>query len=213
MSKKQKRPIWFKLYLSCKSVFDAVPDEVVGKAIKAGLRYLETGEVEELDSLTSIVFAVLKPHIDEAVADVQRSVYAGMVGAKKRWGKGEEDSPPIAPLSTPIGVHREEEIERELEEEIEERDREKKGDTAATPPRTPYGKFQNVFLSSKEVAELEAAIPEWRDLVNRLSVYMESTGKEYKSHYATLISWHEQDNQRTKEQKSAIVPIPGVPTL
>lgn len=201
-------------------MFDAVPDEVAGRAIKAGFRYFETGEVGAMDSLTGVVFAALKPSIDEAAADFQRSVDTGRVGGKKRWGKEEEGRPPIGPLTTPIGESTEDRREKieDRRKKIEDRgqkkeERGREEDTAAAPPRTPYGKFQNVFLSSKEVTELESAIPEWQDLVNRLSVYMESTGKEYKSHYATLISWHEQDNQRIKEHSSTIAPIPGIPTL
>lgn len=210
MSKRQKRPSWFKLFLHRKSLIDAVPDEVAGKALKAGLRYFDTGEVEDLDTLTRIVFDALKPDIDEAFADFQAASEKNRQNIQKRWAT--QGIP-----SDTTGNHslRDDSkyTEADADVEADADGREEEGDMAAAPPRTPYGKFQNVFLSSKEVAELESAIPEWQDLVNRLSVYMESTGKEYKSHYATLISWHEQDNQRIKEHSSTIAPIPGIPTL
>ena len=35
---KMGRPSWFKLFLHHKSLIDAVPDEVAGRALKAALR-------------------------------------------------------------------------------------------------------------------------------------------------------------------------------
>ena len=77
---KMGRPSWFKLFLHHKSLIDAVPDEVAGRALKAALRYFDTGEVVELDSLAGAVFAALKPHIDEAFEDFRRSVDTGRAG-------------------------------------------------------------------------------------------------------------------------------------
>ena len=68
------RPVWFKLFLHHKSLIDAVPDEVAGKALKAALRYFDTGEAAELDSLAGAVYAALKPDIDKAFEDCRRCV-------------------------------------------------------------------------------------------------------------------------------------------
>lgn len=79
------RPSWFKLFLHHKSLIDAVPDEVAGSALKAALRYFDTGEVVELDSLSRAVFAALKPHIDEAFADFQATSEKNTQNIQKRW--------------------------------------------------------------------------------------------------------------------------------
>ena len=79
------RPSWFKLFLHHKSLIDAVPDEVAGSALKAALRYFDTGEVVELDSLARAVFAALKPHIDEAFADFQATSEKNTQNIQKRW--------------------------------------------------------------------------------------------------------------------------------
>lgn len=79
------RPVWFKLFLHHKSLIDAVPDEVAGRALKAALRYFDTGEVVELDSLAGAVFAALKPHIDEAFEDFQKTSEKNRLNAKVRW--------------------------------------------------------------------------------------------------------------------------------
>lgn len=82
---KMGRPSWFKLFLHHKSLIDAVPDEVAGRALKAALRYFDTGEVVELDSLAGAVFAALKPHIDEAFADFQATSEKNRQNIQKRW--------------------------------------------------------------------------------------------------------------------------------
>ena len=105
MAKKAKRPSWFKMWLQHKTLIDAVPDDVVGKALKATMCYFETGEVPDLDVLTGAVFAVLKPNVDEAIGDFLRSVDSGRSGGNKRWSNGGEniDTPPIPPLDPQLG--------------------------------------------------------------------------------------------------------------
>lgn len=85
MSKGEKRPSWFKLFLHQKPLLDAVPDDVVGKAMKAAMQYFENGEVMELDPIAFAVFSTIKPGIDEAIEDFRHSVDLGRRGGKKRW--------------------------------------------------------------------------------------------------------------------------------
>lgn len=82
------------------------------------------------------------------------------------------------------------EIELEIEKEIE---RElKKGQPART-----YGRYQNVLLAEAELADLQAEFPTvWEKYVEKLSAYMESTGRKYKSHAATIRRWASEDSQK-----------------
>lgn len=60
------------------------------------------------------------------------------------------------------------------------------------------GKFSNVFLGDKELEELKKILGSNLDnYIERLSSYMQSTGKKYKDHKATIISWHLRENQKT----------------
>ncbi|HEC64931.1 hypothetical protein LCGC14_1098180 [marine sediment metagenome] len=54
-----------------------------------------------------------------------------------------------------------------------------------------YGEFKNVSLSLKEFSKLKDnyGAPGVDDMVERLDRYVESTGKKYKSHYATMLNW------------------------
>ncbi|MDD2957185.1 MAG: phage replisome organizer N-terminal domain-containing protein [Lachnospiraceae bacterium] len=84
------------------------------------------------------------------------------------------------------------EIEKELEIEIE-----RELETGQTAP-APFGKYNNVILSQTELANLKAELPtKWQHYIDRLSEYMASTGKQYKSHLATIRRWAAADGKQS----------------
>ena len=84
------------------------------------------------------------------------------------------------------------EIEIELEKEIE-KVRPKTGHHSHT-----YGRYQNVFLTDGELADLQASFPTvWGQYIEKLSEYMASTGKRYQSHAATIRCWACEDVKKT----------------
>ena len=54
-----------------------------------------------------------------------------------------------------------------------------------------YGKYHNVFLSETEYGELKQEIRELDRLIEELSSYMRSSGKQYADHAVTLRRWAE----------------------
>lgn len=64
-----------------------------------------------------------------------------------------------------------------------------------------YGEYNNVLLTDEELMKLKEKIPNWQDFIERLSCYVASTGKRYKSHYATLLNWYRRDGQRQQAQQ------------
>ena len=62
-----------------------------------------------------------------------------------------------------------------------------------------FGRYGNVFLTEAELSELQADFPTvWQEYIERLSEYMASTGKTYKSHAATIRRWAKEDRQKGK---------------
>ena len=57
--------------------------------------------------------------------------------------------------------------------------------------RSAYGEYQNVFLSEAEYGELKQEIRELDRLIEELSSYMRSSGKQYADHAVTLRRWAE----------------------
>ena len=65
-------------------------------------------------------------------------------------------------------------------------------------PSHTYGRYQNVFLTDEELADLQASFPTvWGQYIEKLSEYMASTGKRYQSHAATIRRWAGEDAKKT----------------
>lgn len=71
-----------------------------------------------------------------------------------------------------------------------------------TPPQNKYGEFNNVKMTTEEFSKLVQAEGADRAnaLIEELSSYLASSGKRYKSHYATLLNWA---RRKDKEKKDA----------
>ena len=89
------------------------------------------------------------------------------------------------------------EKEIELEKEIEiKREIEKVRPETGHPSHT-YGRYQNVFLTDEELADLQVSFPAvWEQYIEKLSEYMASTGKRYQSHAATIRRWAGEDAKK-----------------
>ena len=64
------------------------------------------------------------------------------------------------------------------------------------PVKHKYGEYKNVLLTDDELEKLKDKFPDWQDRIERLSLYIESKGTRYKSHYATILSWARRDTER-----------------
>ena len=67
-----------------------------------------------------------------------------------------------------------------------------------------FGEYQNVFLTEKEYKRLKADFAGLDGLIEQLSAYVQSTGRKYADHAATLRIW-------TKRQKTEQKSTPGIP--
>ena len=69
------------------------------------------------------------------------------------------------------------------------------------------GTFQNVFLTAEDISDLQIIMNSQLDnYIERLSAYIKSTGKTYKDHKATILSWFYKDQGRGKEVKTSNIP-------
>ena len=59
-----------------------------------------------------------------------------------------------------------------------------------------YGEYKNVLLTDEEMEKLKAEYPDLPERIERLSSYVASTGKSYKSHYATIRNWARKDAEK-----------------
>ena len=66
--------------------------------------------------------------------------------------------------------------------------------------RFPVGKYQNVFLSNDEAAKLnqEFGLVDSQRVIEKLSEYMQTSGKKYADHYAVIAKWIREDRANPK---------------
>lgn len=203
--KRAGRASWFKLFLHQKALIDAVPDEAVGKALKAALSYFDTGEIPTLNSLENAVFSSLKQYADEAIQDYRKFSEAGKMGNEKRWGP--EVSPPDTPrhqVSPPIAPYREAEADKEADKDAEA--------VTGRPPMASITEMAEdrklklfggelgknvVFLSEQQIADLleKMGLDAFDYYVDRLATYILNTGAKPKNHHATILKWWRQDSE------------------
>ena len=61
------------------------------------------------------------------------------------------------------------------------------------PVKHKHGEYKNVLLTDEELDKLKQEYTDWNERIERLSSYVASTGKSYKSHYATIRNWARKD--------------------
>jgi len=70
-----------------------------------------------------------------------------------------------------------------------------------------YGEFKNVQLSDEEFKKLQDRFPkDYMARIESLSEYMRSKGKQYKDHYATILSWARKEQREKDAQPKPIEP-------
>ena len=77
------------------------------------------------------------------------------------------------------------------------------GEEESPPPPNSktYGEFQNVNLSDEEYQRLKEKLKSHaHTMIEKLSRYMQSSGKTYQDHYATLLHWYEKDEEELRKK-------------
>lgn len=97
----------------------------------------------------------------------------------------------IQNVSTDIDIGLDTDLEKESDIE----------DKSGKPPRPQkhkYGEYNNVLLTDEELEKLKTEYSDYKERIERLSSYVASTGKSYKSHYATIRNWARKDAEKGK---------------
>ena len=64
-----------------------------------------------------------------------------------------------------------------------------------------YGKYQNVRLTEEEYHKLKDKLQSHTDtMIEKLSRYIKSSGKNYQDHYVTILNWYEEDKDKLRQK-------------
>ena len=196
--KKQETLVLFPEVLSITQKFT---DAQFGILMRAAFSYRFAGEVYSGDDVAvDVAFRTVASQIDRYQefcntqsmnakgSEVQPSAakYSQMQPKPAKYSQSQPSDPPIHVQSMsnpcPYPIQSSESI-------------------AAEPshPR-PFGKYENVFLSDEQVAELKNEFPsDWEQRIERLSEYMESSGRKYSNHLATIRMWAREETPKETE--------------
>lgn len=155
----------------------------IGTVERALQIFMQLGLVEQLDSgtlyMTDIELLIGQSSTEGERKRAARRENRALLPSRTNGGQMSDIRPP----EIEIDIELEKEIERELET------------GQAAPAR--FGRYENVSLSEKDLAELKAELPDrWEHYIERLSEYIASTGKEYRNHAATMRRWAAIDREK-----------------
>ena len=157
----------------------------IGTVERALQIFLKLGLVEVLDSGT-FYMSNIELLIGQSSTEAERKRAARL--QNKALSAPQTNGGHLSDIRPPeIELEKEIEIKREIE-----KGRPEPGRTARA-----YGRYQNVFLTDEELADLQASFPTvWGQYIEKLSEYMASTGKRYQSHAATIRRWASEDARK-----------------
>jgi len=114
--------------------------------------------------------------------------------------------PNSKPNSKPNVRQADKEEEREEEKEKDNNILSASSEPEPAPKKVKhkYGEYKNVLLTDEELQKLKTEYSDYKDRIERLSCYVESTGKRYKSHYATIRNWARKDAEQKPARKEMV---------
>ncbi len=92
-------------------------------------------------------------------------------------------------------------LANQRKKDIKENNKEKDLDKSK-PKKSQYGQFKNVLLTDEEYQKVKVQNSE--KIIEDLDMYKESTGKKYKSDYATILNWQRKNNPGTETKRKEI---------
>ena len=192
---------YLKVFTDFAEAIEPLSEAERGRLFTAMLQYASTGETAELKGAERFVWPTAKQNIDRTRAEVERNSACGSKGGR-----------PKKPAETDL--NRKKPAETDLNRKKADKDKDKDKDNII-PPISPngdivplegerprkhkYGEYKNVLLTDDEFEKLKAEYADYLDRIERLSSYIASTGKAYKSHYATIRNWARADAEKGRD--------------
>lgn len=166
-----------------------------GELFTAVLLYADRREEPKLsDRAMKIFFRRIKNYIDSANENYEKRVRANRINGAKggRPKKETEENPKNQTVGEKADTESESDIDSESEPESAD---------IAHAHMKKYGENGNVELTEIEYKRLaeRMGVSKRDEYIDKLGDYMASTGKTYKSHYATIRNWFRQDGGKKAE--------------
>ena len=213
----EKKPRFMFLDLSACVQIEMLTMEERGQLFTAILDYANFGETSvEMSRVLSIVFQRFKQDIDDDFAKYRDKCHKMSENAKKKAEQKKQQQAEASNCN-----QQQAEASNLCKSAYKDKDKDKdksilyidiggvgendEPDKSVSPPppkkkepeRHKYGEYSNVLLSDAEYQKLQEEFPtDYGERIERLSGYIASTGKKYKSHLATIRNWAKKDAEQ-----------------
>lgn len=170
-----------------------------GELFTAVLLYADRREEPKLsDRAMKIFFRRIKNYIDSANENYEKRVKANRINGAK-GGRPKKETEENQKNQT-VGEKADTESDTESESDIDSESEPESADIAHTRMKK-YGENGNVELTEIEYKRLaeRMGVSKRDEYIEKIGDYMASTGKTYKSHYATIRNWFRQDGGKKAE--------------
>lgn len=201
----------FPVYLDYAKAVNKLSDDEAGKLFKALLEYAGSNHEPQLEGSLYAVFAIMQNQLDRDTEKYEQKC-AQLRENGSKGGRPAKNKEPDANQEKPNGFSSQPnkpdtdtDTDTDTDKETATATDSNKGkpeDKQSKPIRHKYGEYKNVLLSDEELSKLQAEIPCWKEMIERLSSYMESSGKKYKNHLATMRNWYRKDQSNSKGKNS-----------
>lgn len=201
------KPKAFQIFIDTRGMVDLLSDEEAGQLFKALFAHADGDADEpELDKIVAVAAYPMMQQIDrdrEKYDDIcEKRANVGRMGGEAKASKSNQNVANASNCQNDVAKG---------SKSCQYKDKDKK-EYKEKSIKEKYGVFENVLLTKEEFVKLKEAYSDYLDRINRLSEYIASSGKTYKSHYATILSWARKDKTEGKSppgKKSGVYSADG----
>lgn len=190
------------IYYSYLAAMEPLSDAERGRLLTACLRYSILGEVPELRGNERFLFPSWKEQIDRDKEKYAEKCKTLSRSAKKRWESEECKCMQMHPnASSDMQMHANASKDKDKDKDKKEKN------ISIEILKKKFGEFENVVLTGEEHEKLVDSLGDIgaKEYIERLSSYLAQSGRRYKSHYATMLSWWRKDGKPVSRSKGDVV--------
>lgn len=173
-------------------------DQELGRLFRALMYYHSTGERQELAGRESMAFEFIADDIDRAGKAYEEKCHKAKKSAEKRYT---DSTNACERMHSHTDEY--ESCQTKTKSKTKYKTNDISSDISAPAPekqqKHKHGEYGNVLLTDEELQKLKAQFPDYLARIDRLSGYIASTGKSYKSHYATILNWARRDGEQNQK--------------
>ena len=169
----------------------ALNDEQLGCLMRCIVSYQEGIEIAPTDPTLGAIWIMIEDYMFECQcaydATCARRKEAGAKGGLAKASKAKQVLDDANDCLANLADN-DSDIDNDKDSNKKEKDKKEK------VTKHKYGQYNNVLFTDEDYQKLQDEFPkDYKDRIEKLSEYMASTGKSYKSHLATIRSWSRKD--------------------